>query len=396
MSRPGAGTGRSLLSRAAVALLPPGRFLYRPQASSLSLLRYGLGLEDRAPEDLSAAGQAAQFAPLAWRRLQREGRQVAVPERIHRLSASITARLARLQGLLGALDQEGLPVLLLKGLPLALYVYRDPSVRPMADFDLLVPPERFPSARQVLEGLGFVPRLPAPPGMAAAPGHVDHSLAYHLPGVLEVDLHYFALDECRWPGADQGFWERSTRRRGMGAWARVPSRTDLLLHVLAHGYRVQRGAPRWVADAGAILLDPSEAVDWALLVEETCRRRLVLPVGAALRYLRDQVGLPVPAEPLARLEEAPVAAWEPFDLWVRAATSLDGRVRRLFLAAVDYLRYQERPTLVGFGDYLAVRWAVEGGARGLVRELARRAWAVVRGVTPQQLAEEPEGQRPFS
>lgn len=380
--------GRTLQARAALALLPPDRFLFRPDPASLRLLRFGLGLSDEVPPELETpAGPAAQFVPLAWNRLRREGRGGRTPEPVRRLAARTTTRLAELGRLLAALAGADLPVLLLKGLPLALYVYRDLSVRPMGDFDLLVPLERFPEARRVLEGLGFVPTLEAPPGMATAPGHVDHSLAYRRPGVLEVDLHYFALDECRRPGADDGFWARSVERVVMGAPARVPGRTDLFLHVLAHGYRVQRGAPRWAADAATMLLDPSEPVDWDLLVEETRRRRMVLPVSAALRELRDRLGLPVPPGPLQHLEEAPMASWEPFDLWVRAATSLDGRARRFFLALVDYLRYDERPTPKGFGDYLAARWAVEGGARGLVWEVLRRAGSVLRGLPGRRAAE---------
>lgn len=346
------------LSRLALRMLP------RPDAAAVGAIRYGLGLSDEAPE---APPQA--FAPLVARRQGRPPRALA--ERTMAMLFEVRAALAALHG-------AGIPVVLLKGVPMALFVYRDMAVRPMADADLLVTVERFPEARRVLEGLGYRPRLEDPRGLATAPGHVDHSVALRRPGGLEIDLHYFALDECRWPGADDGLWERSLERPVMGVPARTPGTTDMLLHLLAHGYRVHAGSPRWAADAAALLLDRPHEVDWDLLVRETRRRRMVLPLTATLRSLRDDLGLPVPAEPLARLDAAPVAAWEAFDFWVRAVA--EGRSLRVFLALADYLRDAagrgERPGLGGFHRYLVTRWAVPGG---LAAEVARRAREVLEG-----------------
>lgn len=278
--------------------------------------------------------------------------------------ARVSHVLAELAVVLEVLSAEGIPALLLKGVPLALFVYRDMGRRPMADADVLVPLERFADARRALEARGFGLRLAAPRGLLT---HVDHSLAFRRPGRPEVDVHYFALDECRWPGVDEGLWARSQERRVLGHPAFVPDRTDLLFHVLAHGYR---GSTKWVGDAEVLLQGP---VDWPLLLAEARRRRLVLPLAATLRH----VGRRQEAEELDRL---PVAAWEPFDFWVRAGRS---PARRFFLSAVDYLRYAsgtgERPSPGGFADYLAARWALPGGRWGLARELGARARAVLQG-----------------
>lgn len=338
------------------------RLLPRPDAASVAAVRFGLGLSDQPPVDPPPG-----FAPLVRRRL-------GLPRDPQRTMA----RFHELRAVLAGLHQAGIPVMLLKGVALVLFVYRDMAVRPMADADLLVPPERLSQALQVLGGLGYRPRLEDPRGLATAPGHVDHSVAVHRPGVLEIDLHYFALDECRWPGADDGFWGRSQERRVLGVPARTLAPTDMLLHLLGHGYRVHAGTPRWAADATALLLDQGGSVDWALLLEEARRRRMVLPLATTLRFLREEVGAPVPEEPLARLDQAPVAAWETFDYWVRAAT--EGRTLRLFLALVDYLRYAAG-TGEAFGPrglqrYLETRWAVPDG---LPAEVARRAREVLEG-----------------
>lgn len=339
------------------------RLLSRPSPGDLRMIRYGLGLTDEPPVELEGP-----FAPLARRRLHPGQGSPAVLARTTKVLGEVREVLASL---------DGIPVMLLKGLPMALFVYREMDVRRMADADLLVRPDRFAEACEVLRSRGFGLRLEAPRALPTAPAHVDHSLAFRRPGGVEIDLHYFALDECRWEGADEGFWQRSRERVLFGTPVRVPGRTDMLLHVLAHGYRTQRHAPRWVCDAGALMLDEAERIDWTLLVEETRRRRLVLPVRTCLRCLEEDLGLAVPAEALAALGRSPVAAWEPFDFWLRAATPLDGRVRRLFLAVLDYLRFTRQPTLAGLLEYLRKRWGVEGS---LWEEVARRARNVLQGV----------------
>jgi hypothetical protein len=47
----------------------------------------------------------------------------------------------RLDEVIGVLDEAGVATMALKGIPLALEHYGDPSLRPMADIDLLVTPD---------------------------------------------------------------------------------------------------------------------------------------------------------------------------------------------------------------------------------------------------------------
>lgn len=286
----------------------------------------------------------------------------------------------------------------LKGVPLVLTVYRDLSLRPMADVDLLIPPDRLDEALALLAREGLLPVQPPPAGLARSPGHVDHSVPLRRPGGPEIDLHYYALDECRWPGADQGLWARAEERPFLGLPLRVPGPTDMLLHLCAHGYRVQGSNPRWVLDAGLLLLH-GPALDWALLVEETLRRRLVLPLVATLSYLQGPAGLTLPrgaAEALDRLRAAPLEWWEPLDFRLRAGASLRGRTRRLFLAALDHLRLAagERRSFSwsGLRDYLCLRWG-QPGTQALAGEIARRALSTALGRPPGELPS--QGPRPL-
>lgn len=58
-----------------------------------------------------------------------------------------------------SLESAGVPSILLKGAAIANWLYMDGSVRPYLDIDLLVSPLDFDKAREVLAGLGYVPRV---------------------------------------------------------------------------------------------------------------------------------------------------------------------------------------------------------------------------------------------
>jgi hypothetical protein len=364
---------RSAAVRALLRLLPPERLVFRPEALQLAILKSALpgGAALELPQDL-------QDIPKRTRSLlallpQRQGD----PPWLAGVRATTLHRSQRVLTHAGpalkALARAGIPVLALKGLAMVLAVYRDLQSRAMADLDLLVPPERIHQAVTVLQPLGWSLRDPHPAGFDRSPGHVDHSVTLRHPERVEIDLHYYSLDENRVPGDDDRLWERSRPQQLLGAECRVPCPEDLLLGVCAHGYRMQRGVPRWVADARLLLQTP---VDWDLVLEETRRRRMVLPLLTTLGYLSRNLQAPVPARVLQALEAEPLALWEPLDFAVRAATPLDGRLRRVFLALVDYLRYERgRPTPWAFYRYLLTRWNARGALdlAGIVMERARAA-----------------------
>jgi hypothetical protein len=83
-----------------------------------------------------------------------------------------------------------LEVILLKGSDLRLRVYPDPATRPMADLDILVPPEQAGQARSILTGLGYRSLEPNPrPGFRERFAHAAG--LQPPPGFsLHVDLHW--------------------------------------------------------------------------------------------------------------------------------------------------------------------------------------------------------------
>jgi hypothetical protein len=90
---------------------------------------------------------------------------------------------------LGALVAAGVEVVLLKGGDLRFRVYPDPATRPMADLDILVPPEQEGRARAVLEAFGYRCLEPEPRGGFFE--RFGHAEGWQPPGggSLFVDLH---------------------------------------------------------------------------------------------------------------------------------------------------------------------------------------------------------------
>jgi hypothetical protein len=137
-------------------------------------------------------------AALVWQNicdLSLEG-QVPEPQRItlEGLRIKSIARVAYISGVAAGvvkkLEEEGIRVVLLKGLALEHMVYGSRGLRQMSDADLLVAPGNALRARDILLSEGFISR----PMKSPLYRHIMLDLGNHLPelhrGGVSVDLHY--------------------------------------------------------------------------------------------------------------------------------------------------------------------------------------------------------------
>lgn len=236
---------------------------------------------------------------------------------------------------------RGIPAVALKGLALLRTVYsRDPGSRPMADADLLVPPERRSDAERALGDLGFA-RVPGQPSTFAArrgtpPVRID----------LEDEIWYLGRRGTR------EFFARARRTADEGGAAGrraipVPSLEDTLLHVAVHAV-VMHGQlrPVWLEDLRRLA---DEGPDWALVAERARGCDLTVPLWTALDRAAE-VGAPIPAASLAALRPRGT-----------------DRLRAALLA-----RVLARPETTGAGHLL--RFVFRRGARGKLRALTRHVF----------------------
>jgi hypothetical protein len=289
--------------------------------------------------------------------------------------------LQRATAVVAALREAGIESLALKGTALASTAYAHTSLRPMVDADLLVRPVEVPATLEVLASLGY--QVP----VAADRRYLllRHGLALGSDEGGQLDLHWMAHRALAPPGISRTvpalpweadlpvdeWWSRARTIDLNGVDVRIPSSTDLLLHVCLHGVLgASAGRLRWVPDAAALL--ESSAVDWPLLVAQARRRRVTTTLGVGLWYLREGQDVTVPVEVIDELRAVPRSPrarlaehWSTRPLPTRQRLLGDlpnTAIRYLVLTrqdpAIDAVRAVPR--------FLAAMWGVESRPRALV------------------------------
>ena len=207
---------------------------------------------------------------------------------------------------LGTFRKAGIPTLLLKGAALVLLHYKDLALRPMADIDVLVPPEQAASAMDLLRRAGW--RLPWKRSNAEVM-FTHYAVGFTHESGAQIDLHWHVLDQSRAKNADARFWDHAIRAAYGDIETRTLDATDTLFHVCVHAATGDEpGCIRWVADALTIL--QSTAVDWNRLLEEGKNRRFVAPLKETLQGLRQEFEAPIPHKVLRELQAMPVSKRE--------------------------------------------------------------------------------------
>ena len=257
----------------------------------------------RAVSDRPEARRGLHWlGPLLVRNLSDRGCDPEIIElrRIHESRARDRARRRHaLELLLARLERAGIDTLVLKGASVGRLDYRDESLRPMTDLDVLVPAARAFAAIDVLRASAAIPLTPIP----ERPHDLRwrHSTVLAL-GDVPIDLHWHVLPECCADDDDASFWRFAVPLRTAVSLTRALAPAHRLMHAFAQGTRVTRSpAPRWVADCAMILRASGSDIDWDLLVRECEQRRLVIPVREGLEYVRGLLEVPVSDVHLAAL-----------------------------------------------------------------------------------------------
>jgi hypothetical protein len=196
---------------------------------------------------------------------------------------------------------SGIPALALKGIVLAHAAYPDPSLRPMCDLDLLVPPDKREDALQVLRTLGYY----YPESVLAI--HRDHvsRLGANLefaPGLqlrgsrVFLDVHsQLECSEPLFPMPVEEFWSRSIVADFKGLSVRTLCPEDFLFHLCMHLSRFHRFEKGLLPFLDLKLLIESHSEwNWGGIAERALRCRCNTWMYLTLEVARDLVGAPVP------------------------------------------------------------------------------------------------------
>jgi hypothetical protein len=342
---------------------------------------------ERAGRDVGADPIALRWLPLIGRNLS--GAPVDPGTRALFLDARRLAWISNLRLLdaarpvFEALAAAGIRTMLLKGAALVLTSCDAPGIRPIGDVDVLIEPEHARTAKRIVEQLGWV----AWRGYSERDFQLAHGLNLQKPPHGALDLHWYLLTECCWPGADRGLWPRAQPLASISPMTVVPSPADLLLHVCLHGLRWSPvHAGHWVSDAVCILQAAGDELDWQVVIDECARRRLGLQMMHALRVVDDRGHVDIPEAVIGALERQP-------DSWCdRLECRLKGRpvvsAGGLFVIWAGWRRTVRAAGADGLRPpswlrYLAAALGLTSPAR-LAGRFATHAWTRAKAVRRRQ------------
>jgi hypothetical protein len=263
----------------------------------------------RATADLDKLDtDSNRLLPLAWKNLTNLG--VRDPW-FDRLKGVYRYHWARNQLLLAEafkavrlLQNAGISVMLLKGFVMIVHYYRDAGLRPVADFDLMVPLDKAEVAAETLSRGGWRLHEPAYDTFNSV-RPCSHAAFFTNQCQAIIDLHWHLFLDDRRPGADDEHWQYARVIETHGLTVKIPSSTDLFFHICAHGAWGRPSPIRWVADSVTLLRYAGDEVDWPRFVAQARERWFSLPLLAATSYLREEFGAPVPIETIRALSQGP-------------------------------------------------------------------------------------------
>lgn len=189
-----------------------------------------------------------------------------------------------LERICAAMNQAGVPVMLLKGAALQLCLYEQPDDRPMSDLDLLVHPDDLRQAMAVLQSLGGY-RSAIVANDAFFPRYyfeAEYNIGQIVP--VAIDLHVRPIYPLRYTQLmpDDALWAASVGTELGQAKIHIPNDWAMLLHLCAH-YAIHGGRGRiWARDIALWIQRYSETLDWQALVETADRWHLSYAVHLGL------------------------------------------------------------------------------------------------------------------
>lgn len=250
------------------------------------------------------------IVPLLYQRLIREKPGLVLPPNIYDgirtayycTLAENSLRYATLAQALAALQGAGIPVLLLKGAHLAELVYHDIGLRPMADFDLLVPRPGLMKALDILRLAGFESER-------EYFEEVDGNLSHHAPAIIKngtmLELHWDLVNPGSLLQPDlPGLWRRAILVQLQDGRAQALAPLDLLLYLCVHTAYSHAFHNQFYAlcDIREVMAVQGSQIDWQAFPAAVDSWNARKGVYLALRLASELLGANVPPEIVATLE----------------------------------------------------------------------------------------------
>ncbi len=272
-------------------------------------------------ENLQFTAQAEKAAPLLYWNLKISNSCIAlsIPEvTLDRLRISYSQNCSRnfflyrnLGEVLDILDDDDIPIIVLKGAAIAATVYPDIGLRQMQDIDLLVPEDKLINIVKLLESLGYKQTIPefgtgildllsnqvslSVKSFHNIPLDIHSSIiaskAYDY--AVPVDWFWSQIEHFSWP--DSSNRKLNSTRHGDNVFKLTP--TAQLLHSAVH-LTLQHGAGKmpllWFYDIHRLIQVFEFQIDWELLINKAVEFRWEPALKSALSETRNYFGTNLP------------------------------------------------------------------------------------------------------
>lgn len=251
--------------------------------------------------------------PLFWHRLKQKALTGDVPREVaEALQDSLRQntmrnllRYGELRTLFTALNSEGIPLILLKGIYLADAVYKNAGHREMNDIDVLARPADLARIADILAEMGYVSLRPIRP-------EITLKTCHHLPRMIKAGCAAF---EIHWniAGPEEScsvdhewLWQQSVPVQVAGCSALTLSPEALLLHLCLHtSYHHQFAfGLRPSCDIATVVTRFGPALDWQTVSDQAVHNGWQRGVYLALHIAHKLVGARVPPAVLEKLRPA--------------------------------------------------------------------------------------------
>jgi hypothetical protein len=183
--------------------------------------------------------------------------------------------------------------IVLKGAALIPLYFKDLSIRPQNDVDILIRPESVSLASRMLENSGWKIKGRPKKGLKEETLDVRSAVTFEKGTISSIDLHWHAVKECIYPEADYDFWKYARPMKINGIDTAVMSPTDQFYLTCIHASRHQvKWEPlptvSWIADCIYILRGSHNEIDFNRMLAQAQKHNLVFPLWIALEYLNQE------------------------------------------------------------------------------------------------------------
>jgi hypothetical protein len=227
---------------------------------------------------VAARAERLGVKPLLWSHLSRQKDLGRIQQEVmagfqeaYRLQAIRSMRIAgQIRTIIGILNRNAIPVILLKGAYLSRWVYADSALRPMSDIDILVKPHQGEEAQRLLLSHGYdvmKSRAPSRFHQEVAHRRRQHLTPLLTPGRVCVEIHMDLFAKAPVQSRVIGdVWDRSVPVDLDGERAFALSPAFLVLHLAFHLYThiaAGKAVLYWFCDLDLMIRSHGETIDWS-------------------------------------------------------------------------------------------------------------------------------------